>query len=156
MSNKDLVFVSFKPDKGRFIAFFPMEQLLSSERDLEPMLKEAAHAYEYSLVRMRSAVKEIDSFRNKRQLLPARSIWRLGNLIFELVEGLQRLSLQIDGIYEHLVRDLGVKRKWLEKVIIFRRYIPDEDIIPQTLNWGRFEKGTRRKAEKLRIGVLPS
>jgi hypothetical protein len=156
VSKKDLAFVSFKPDKEHFIAFFPMEQLLSSERDLESVLKEAANVYEYSLVRMTSAVKDIDSFRNERKLLPARKIWRLGNLIFELVEDLQRLSLQIDGIYEHLVRDLGVKRKWLEKVIIFRRYISDEKIIPQSMNWGRFEKGTRRKAEKLSTGVLPS
>ncbi len=153
MSKNDLMLVSFKPNKEHFMAFFLMEQFLSSERDLEPVLKEASQLYEHSIRRMQSVINEINTFRKERRLLPARLIWKLGNLIFELVRNLEKLSLQIDGIYDHLVRDLNVKRKWLEKVIIFRRYLPNECAIPESLNWGRCEKGTRRVAEKLRQGM---
>ena len=155
MSKNDLSLVSFKPHEGHFIAFLPMEQFLSKEKDPEPALKKAAQLYEYSILMMRPVVTDINTLRNNNNLIPARKIWVLGDLIFELTIGLESLSFQLDGIYDHLVRDLGTKRKWLEKVIILRRYIPDKNIIPESLNWSRFEKGTRRKAEKLRNGLIP-
>jgi len=127
-----------------------MEELISSDNDPELTLRKAAKVYEHSIARMRNIVKEIQNFRDNRKLLPARKVWQLGDSIFELQNNLNTLSLQLDGLYDHLVRDLGVKRKWLEKVIIFRRYLPDENAIPQSLNWGHCEKGTRRVAEKLR------
>ena len=101
---------------------------------------------------MRSVVREIEAYRRSHTPTPARKIWELGDAIFKLNEELERVSLQIDGLYEHLVRDLTVKRKWLEKVIIFRRHLPDDNLIPESLNWGRCEKGTRKVAERLRVG----
>jgi hypothetical protein len=127
-----------------------MEELILGDDDPELKLKKAIEVYQRSIVKMRNLVKQIQNFRDNRKLLPARKVWQLGDAIFELQYDLNKLSLQLDGLYDHLVRDLGVKRKWLEKVIIFRRYLPNEDAIPQSLNWGRCEKGTRRVAEKLR------
>ena len=155
MSKNDLSLVSFKPHGGHFIAFLPMEQFLSKDKDPEPELKKAAQLYESSILRMRKLVSEINSLRNHHNQIPAIKIWELGDLIFGLTRELESLSFQLDSIYDHLVRELGAKRKWLEKAIILRRYIPDKNIIPESLNWGRFEKGTRRKAEKLKNGVIP-
>jgi len=70
-----------------------------------------------------------------------------------LKDSLEILGLQLDSMYKHLTRDLGVKKKWLEKVIILRRYIENEEIIPQSLNWGRCEKGTRKVAKKISEGT---
>lgn len=145
-----LAFVSFEPRDGQFVAFLSMEELISGERDPESVLQEATKLYGRSITKMRFLIAEIQGFRDNHKLLPARKIWQLGDAIFKLREGLQSLSLQLDGLYDHLVRDLGIKRKWLEKVVIFRRYLPEEDAIPESLNWGRCEKGTRRVAERLR------
>lgn len=150
MTGDKLAFVSFEPSNANFTAFLPMEELLSSNDDLEPTLRKAAEVYEHSIMKMRNLVKEIQNFRDNRKLLPARKVWQLGDAVFELQDNLNKVSLQLDSLYDHLVRDLGVKRKWLEKVIILRRYLPDENAIPQSLNWGRCEKATRRAAEKLR------
>ncbi|MHC1623714.1 MAG: hypothetical protein ACXQTR_03895 [Candidatus Methanospirareceae archaeon] len=150
MTGEKLTFVSFEPSNGHFTAFLPMEELISSDNDPETTLREAAEVYEHSIARMRNRVKEMQNFRDNRKLLPAHKVWQLGDTIFGLQDSLNRLSLQLDGLYDHLVRDLDVKRKWLEKVIIFRRYLPNENAIPQSLNWGRCEHGTRRVAEKLR------
>ena len=154
MTRGKLAFVSFEPSNEQFRAFLPMEELLLGDDDLEFKLKEALKVYQRSIVKMRNLVKEIQTFRDNRKLLPARKMWQLGDAIFKLQHDLNKVSLQLDGLYDHLVRDLGVKRKWLEKVIIFRRYLPDENAIPQSLNWGRCEKGTRRAAEKLRKDYL--
>lgn len=153
MTGNNLAFVSFEPDKEQFTAFLPMEELISSEMEPADVLKKATHVYERSIMKMRSLVVEIESFRLNHKLLPARKIWQLGDAIFELRDDLEKLSLQIDGLYDHLVRDLGVKRKWLEKVVILRRYLPQQDAIPESLNWGRCEKGTRRVAERLQKGL---
>jgi hypothetical protein len=148
-----LAFISFEPNDERFRAFLSMEELISSNKDPELTLRKAVKIYENSIIKMRTFIKEIQNIRDNRKLLPARKVWQLGDAIFELQGNLNKLSLQLDGLYDHLVRDLDVKRKWLEKVIIFRRYLPDEKAIPQSLNWGRCEKGTRRAAEKLRRGL---
>lgn len=155
MTSDKLAFVAFEPKNGQFVALLSIEGLLSSDRDPEAVLRKAAKVYERSTLRMKSLVAEIQAYRAERKLVPARKIWHLGDAIFELTSQLQELSLEIDRLYAHLVRDLDAKRKWLEKVIIFRRYLPDKELIPESLNWGRCEKGTRRVAERLRDGLPP-
>jgi hypothetical protein len=146
-------FIAFEPRDGGFESFLSMEGLLSSDGDPELVLQEAARLYEAATGRMRSLLAEIEDHRAHRRLIPARKVWQLGNAVFGLTEELARLSLRLNGVYAHLVRDLGVKRKWLEKAVILRRYVQAEEIIPQSLSWGRLEKGTRRAAERLCNGL---
>jgi len=153
MNNSKLAFVSFEPINKSFRAYLSMEEFILSDKDPELTIKKAVKIYENSIIEMHAFIKEIQGFRNNRKRVPAHKVWQLGNTIFELQYNLNKLFLQLDGLYDPLVRDLGVKRKWLVKVIIFRRYLPDENAIPQSLNWGRCEKGTRRIAEKLRKGL---
>lgn len=156
MTESRLAFVSFQPNNDQFTAFLPLEELISSQTDLAEVLNKAALVYGHSVKKMRSLIAEIEGLRITHKLVPARKIWQLGDAIFELKDNLEKYSLQVDGLYDHLVRDLRVKRKWLEKVVIFRRYLPSQDIIPQSLNWGRCEKGTRRVAEGLLRGLYAS
>ena len=155
MNHKELAFISFQRDLGKYVAYVPVQQFLSHEGDAEAEMKKASVVYEHAVLRMQSVLSEIADYRHRRVVLPATKMWELGDNIFKLVEDLKALSFQIDGIYEHLVRDLNVKRKWLEKVIIFRRHIPDEHLIPRSLGWGVCEKGTRRKAERISQGLPP-
>jgi hypothetical protein len=104
---------------------------------------------------MRAIVSEIQALRSVHKLTPARTIWKLGDAVFELTDKLRRLSLEIDGLYDHLTRDLGVKRMWVEKVIIFRRYIPDKKLIPRSVSWGPCRDAPRAAAENLVRGVAP-
>ncbi len=154
MSPKRLTFVAFEPRNDTFVAFMPMEALVSTSEDPASMVRQAAKLYEDSIRAMRTSIDQIQRNRTSHTPTPARKIWELGNVIFGLCEELDRLSLQIDGLYEHLTRDLAVKRKWLEKVIILRRYLPDVSAIPESLSWGRCEKGTRKIAERLRDGHM--
>jgi len=150
MISNGAAFVSFKPDKFTFKGYLSMEVALGSDRRPEILLKKAIKIYENAITKMRVYISDIKTPRKSGNYVPARKIWQLGNFIFRLRDQLKEIDLEIDGIYDHLSRDLGVKRKWLEKVIILRRYIPDINIIPRSLNWGRLEKGTRRKAERLK------
>lgn len=153
MSSDRLPFVTFEPRNGGFRASLSIEGLLSNENDPELVLKDAVSVYARSITKMRALMAEIRACRAARRRVPARKIWRLGNAIFELTDELSERCLQLNNVYAHLARDLGVKRKWLEKVVIFRRYLPAEEVIPESLNWGRCEKGTRRKAERIAKGL---
>lgn len=153
MITKPISFVTFEPKGEKFLAFLPIETAIKNESDLESELSKLTDIYENSINKMHFILKEIQEARTNKKLVPAYLIWRLGNEIFFLTEKLENLSFQLNDLYNHLDRDLEVKRKWLEKVIIFRRYIPDEKIISRKLNWGVFEKGTRRKAEQLVNGL---
>ena len=122
---------------------------LSEEEDLETNLNKASYLYEQFLIQATEILAKIDHHRLKRIVLPAKLIWQLGDIIFGFVGDLEKINFQIDNLYEHMRQEFSVKRKWLEKVIILRRYISDEKHIPDKLSWGYFEKGTRRKAEEI-------
>ncbi len=124
----------------------------SLSKDPEKVLREAAELYEGFIGKIRAVIAQMNGSRAERKPVSAHMMWEVGELIYELKEKLEGLSLEIDGLYAHLERDLNVKRKWLEKAVIFRRYLPRKNLIPESLNWGRCEKGTRQVAERLRAG----
>ncbi len=142
-------FVSFQPRNRNFLAFLQLSDLDSIDGDLEQLLCAASETYSLSIEAMRRQIAGIQVFRDNRIPIPARKIWKLGDSIFHVQCDLRQSNIELDGLYDHLERDLGLKRKWLEKVITFRRYIPNVDIIPTSLSWGQCEKGTKRVAEEL-------
>ena len=146
MKEIQLSFISFEPEKNRFRACFPLGDFILNEQDYEKNFSKAEKIYESSIKRMLTIVNEMNNYKQKHRRLPAQIVWELGDTIFELQKDLNCISLQIDGLYHHLVRDLGLKRKWLEKVIILRRYIEDKKIITESMNWSKFEKGTKKVA----------
>ena len=155
MKSDDLAFVSMEPDGGAFIACLAMESALSAKAHLEKLLQKAAEVYHEAVSAMRTLVGKMRERRLHRKPVPARMVWELGHRIFRLKSALAKLSLQLDDLYSHLTRDLRVKRMWLEKVIIFRRYLPKKGLIPRNLGWGRCSRTPRRAAQLLRESVLP-
>ena len=151
---KKPMFVSLEPRNGGFTAFVPLENLASVDSDPDLLLREVSTTYKRSIGLMSSLIAGLDGFRERHIPIPARKVWELGDAIFDLRQELGQSALELDGLYDHLVRDLGVKRKWLEKVIIFRRHIPVKELIPESLPWGRCEKGTRKVAENLRKACI--
>jgi len=156
MTSDALPFVSIERRDTGYIASLSLEGLLSLPMDVERLLRRAAASYGESTTVMRSLVSHIEDDRSNRKPISARRIWELGDIIFTLIATLEKLSLQLDGVYAHLTRDLGVRRMWLEKVIIFRRYVPRKDLIPENLRWGRCARTPRRVAQLLLEGKTPT
>ena len=149
-----LIPLSFQLVDDKYVAYLPVDEFIKSKDDPETKLKTASIIYRESINDMRSIIADMAYLRTNHTMIPARKIWQLGNVIFELTEKLEILSFQIDNLYYHLERDLKVKRKWLEKVIILRRYIPIADYIPEKYNWAKLEKGTKGKAQTLLKGSI--
>ena len=144
-----LAFVAFEPREDGFIASVPMEQLDVLGERPEAMLKEASAAYGRSVGVMRSLLSDFERLKANRIAIPARNVWELGNAVLELVETLRQASLELDALYEHLSRDLGINKKRLGNIVTFRRYLPNKNKIPASLHWNQCEKSARGVAEQL-------
>jgi len=149
MSSNNEIFVSFKPQNDHFVGFVSIEVASNNVLDPENLVKHCTKIYNQSIAKMRQKFDEINSYKNINKPIPARKVWELGNLIFKMQNRFQNENVSLDGVYDHLERDLNVRRKWLVKVIILRRYIPNSTIIPISTSWGYFDKSTRKKALEL-------
>ena len=144
-----LAFVAFEPREDGFIASVPMDQLDVLGERPEALLKEACAVYGRSVGIMRSLLSDLERLKANRIAIPARNVWELGNAVVNLVETLRQASLELDALYEHLSRDLGINKKRLGTIVTFRRYLPNKNKIPASLRWNQCEKNARGVAEQL-------
>lgn len=149
MMFKNLSFIGFIPEHEKFKGSLSLDAAFDSESDPQTLIKKSEMVYQKYIESMRLVIKDLGEMKSKRLRIPASKIWVLGDNIFLLKKNLENLGLQVDDLYMHLIRDLGVKRKWLEKVVILRRYVIDKNFIPKESNWGMFDKSTAKKARLL-------
>ena len=149
---EELTFVTFEPKEEGFVGSVPMDQLDSLGKHPELLLNKATGIYARAIEEMRRLLSGMADLKDKRQPVPARIVWELGDNIFNLSHSLKQASLELDDLYAHLTRDLGVKRMWLEKVVILRRYIERQDTIPETLIWSKFYSAPKKAAMSLLKG----
>lgn len=153
--NQRKILVSMEPRQGAYVAFADLDSVLADQRgDLERLLGRASSLYSESVSALSQMVSERNTLRVQRRPVPARLVWRIGRAVWALQEVLGEIGLELDGVYDHLSRDIGVKRKSLEKAVIFGRYIPHESAIPESLRWGKCEHGTRQIALQICRGSI--
>ena len=102
------IFVAFEPRDTGFIASVPMEQFDYLGPNPEESLREASEMYQRSVQNMRTLLSDMDELKAKRTPISARSIWDLGDEVLTLVDELSQRSMELDGLYEQLGRDLGM------------------------------------------------
>lgn len=151
LKTNTLYFISFQKKDDNYEGYISLDAAMDEKIDLKQIVLKATKIYSKSIFKMQSLNSELVKLKKKKPI-PAYKIWLLGDEIFRLKHNLEKISVQLDNLYDHLTRDLSVKRKWLEKIIIFRRYIVDIKKIQKTLNWGLFEHSTSRKAKRLNLG----
>lgn len=148
------IFVTFAPREESFIASVPMEQLDDLGDCPEVVLTRVSEIYGRAVEVLQSLVDDLDCLKATRTAAPARKLWEIGDAVFQLVEDLKEASFELDGLYEHLMRDIRIEKGRLGKyrltrAITFRRYLPDKELIPKSLEWSRCEKNARGAAEQL-------
>ena len=145
----DPIFVTFEPVEDGFRGSVPMEKLDALGNNPELELKEASRIYQNSVSRMQLLLAEMAGFKARRSPIPARKVWELGDAVMSLTCDLGIKSMELDDLYKHLVRDLGMNEKRLGTMITFRRHLLRQEYIPETLGWSQCEKGARKVAENL-------
>jgi len=140
-------FISFSKTESGYLGAIDMDAIGQVD-NFDRLVAKAEKKYSYYVSKMTQLLIKIEEKKKSKVLLPASYVWELGNLIFNLRDDLAKLSLEIDNLYFHICRDLNINRKRLEKMIILRRYVPNKQLL-KGLNWGLFEKGTKKKVQEI-------
>jgi hypothetical protein len=139
-------FVSFVTESGQFQAQLHMLSVTALTDDLSHTAKRAAAIYSRRVSKMRHLIQAAEKRKLARKPVLARQMWLLGEEVIQCVSELAKLNLQLDGLYEHLTLHLGVKRMWLEKVIIFRTHLQDIKHLPHGYPWGLCRDSPKKAA----------
>lgn len=132
------------------MASIPLAQLeLLGDRPDE-RLQVACDAYGRTVGRMREVLSDIEQLKSRRTPIPARKMWELGDALVNLGAELEENYLEMDGLNDHLVRDLSINAKRMGTIVTFRRHLPEQDMIPESLGWSQCEKQARKVAEELK------
>jgi hypothetical protein len=149
------ILVSFHRKGDELIAAVPLdyirEGIVTKEDDLIKIVK----IYEKKINELSKILNQIEVTKSKKIPLTALEMWVLGDKIMSLIEEIKKRNFEIDGLYDHLIRDLGRKKDWLKKVIIFRRHLPNKNLIPENLSWSTCKDIPRISAEQIMAGDTP-
>ena len=149
-----MIAVSFAPEGQKFIAHFPLESLSLIGKHPEKVGEKMSSKYESAVRIMGKELKKMEDMKKKREIISARMMWRFGGKIFSLVDDMEKSSFYVNGLYDHLTRDLGVKKMWLEKVVMFRRHIPNQKFIPPSISWSKCYHSPRIAAKRILDGNI--
>lgn len=142
--------VVLEPRGEGFVASIPLAQLeLLGDRPDE-RLQVACDAYGRTVAAIREVLADIEQLKSRRTPIPARKMWELGDAVVNLGAELEENSMEMEGLNDHLVRDLGINAKRMGTIVTFRRHLPEQEMIPESLGWSQCEKQARKVAEELR------
>lgn len=158
--NKKLISIEFhrNKDKGgfEFTSSVSLQDFVENgtrRNNLSSQTKKAAVNYNRFIKQCKIIIDRIkrgDSI-NQASL---KDMWSLGNKIRSFTNSLKKDGFYLNGLYEHLMRDLQVSRNLLEKVVVFRSYFSDRSLIPNNMAWREIRYAPRRNAEKLKKTLL--
>ena len=151
----DFALVALEPRDEGFVSSVPVAQLDRLGDKPEICLQNACDSYARAVASMREVLADIDQLKSKRIPIPARKMWELGDAVVTLGSELEAEFMEIDGLNDHLVRDLGINAKRMGTIVTFRRHLPDQELIPESLGWSQCEKQARKVAEQLKSAQQP-
>ena len=148
MNRKSKLGMVFQPEEQNYLATLSLKDLPDVPNNLEQILHKASRAYDRRIKRMRELAEENQNLRRKRTPTPAVLMWDLGDEIFKLIEDLDACGVEIEDLYYHLTRDIGISKSTLKRVVAVRRYIPERITLPINSKWSFFKGAPKKYARK--------
>jgi len=158
--NKNLISIEFHKNKDKsepkFIGSVSLQEFMEDRvkrGNLNNQTKEVAKKYEKLIEECKTIINKVKKGDSINQA-SLKDMWSLGDKVHRFTNSLKKDGFYLNGLYEHLVRDLQVSRDLLEKVIIFRSHFPNHSLIPKEMLWKEIRYAPRQNAEKLKRKVL--
>jgi len=153
--NKKLISIEFhrNKDKGgfEFTSSVSLQDFMKNgtrRNNLSSQTKKAAANYERFIKECKIIIDRVKGGDSINQA-SLKDMWSLGNKIHSFTNGFKKDGFYLNGLYEHLMRDLQVTRDLLKKVVTFRSYFLNRGLIPNNMVWREIRYAVRRNAEKL-------
>lgn len=143
-------FISFEKKRGEFVGFLSMKSLSNDEMDHNQSIQNAVTVYSRFVRYAKRKISDLQLEKKQNGFIKARSVWKLGDRIFKLVDDLKAMGLETDDLYAHLTRDLNKSRTWLSRVIMFRKHVDNQKDIPKDARWSRFVESPRRQVDQMK------
>ncbi|GAI11136.1 unnamed protein product [marine sediment metagenome] len=122
--NKKLISIEFHKNKDKdepeFMGSVSLQDFMGNgtrRNNLSSQTKKAAAKYEKFIQECKIIIDKIKKGDSINQA-PLKDIWSLGNKIRSFINSLKKDGFYLNGLYEHLARDLQVSRDLLERVVI--------------------------------------
>ncbi len=158
--NKKLISIEFHRNKNKggaeFTGSVSLQDFVENgirRNNLSSQTKKAAANYQKFIQECKIIIDRVKRGVSINQA-SLKDMWSLGNKIRRFTNGLEKDGFYLNGLYQHLMRDLQVSRDLLEKVIIFRSYFSDRSLIPNNMVWREIRDAVRTNAEKLERTLL--
>lgn len=148
-------FISFEPSGLKFDGFLSITAI-NDKVNTEKLASNASRIYQKGIQLLKLILNKINIDKIENKSAHAKYMWQFGDTVYKIKNHLGVLGLEVDDMYAHITRDVVVKKRWLQKVIIFRRYISDGSIIPKNSRWTYFEENTKKKAISLSENHIPN
>ena len=157
--NKNLVSIEFHPDdtggQSKFVGSVSLQELITRDEtqiSLSSRTKRASKKYEQCLTQCKRILSRIGRYSSANQA-PLRNMWSLGDKIHRLAKSLQKDGFYLNGLYDHLTRDLNVSRDLLERIVVFQSHLENRNLIPENMIWKDVRYAPGKNAKKLSQGV---
>lgn len=158
--NKKLISIEFHKNKDKdepkFMGSVSLQDFMENgtrRNNLSSQTKKAVAKYEKFIQGCKIIIDKIKKGDSINQA-PLKDMWSLGNKIRSFINSLKKDGFYLNGLYEHLARDLQVNRNLLEKVVVFRSYFLNRSLIPNNMVWREIRDAPRKNAEKLKKTLL--
>jgi len=158
--NKNLVSIEFHPDdtggQSKFVGSVSLQELITRDEtqiSLSSRTKRATKKYEQCLAQCKRILSRIERYPSANQT-PLKDMWSFGNGIHRLAKSLRRDGFYLNGLYDHLTRDLNVSRDLLERVVVFRSHLENRSLIPKDMIWKDVRYAPGKNAKKLNQATL--
>ena len=158
--NKKLISIEFhrNKDKGgaEFTGSVSLQDFMENgtkKNNLSSQTKKTAANYERFIKKCKIIIDRIKGGDSINQA-SLKDVWSLGNKIRSFTNRLKKDGFYLNGLYEHLVRDLQVSRDLLKRTVIFRSYFLNRSLIPSNMVWREMRDTPRKNAEELKKRLL--
>jgi hypothetical protein len=141
--------IKFLPWEDGFTAAIRLRDVFEAPESLQHMLDSLAACYEMRIRNMRLILEANRRRKRRGQPVLATSIWGLGNRIFLLMRDMKYAFVEVEDLYGHLERDLGLSRNAISRIVTLRRYVPRLDMLPPDLKWDTIAPSPKRFAAGL-------
>ena len=135
----------------KFLGSVSLQDLMKKDPDrfnLNSEIKKNTKKYE-KLTEESNAIMEKIRRSHSINQTRLKDMWKLGDKIHRFADSLRDDGFYLNGLYEHLVRDLGASRDLLKRVIIFRSHFPSCSLIPNNMLWKEVRDAPRTSAQEL-------
>ena len=144
--------IEFKKRGGAYHGSVIMSDIPLLQGDPAETMRVVTAIYQNTIMDVRQWQRDVRELKDKGFSLSARKAWQLGEILYRLNTEFMERGCQVQHLYEHLERHVGLARKRASEFVTFRRYIDNMEIVPEDVMWNSIVKNVKSSSQAIADG----